>query len=481
MSSDQGASSTVKRALAAIDTLKAKVDTLERERREPIAVVGIACRFPGGANDPEAFYRLLREGRDAITVVPGSRWDADAFYDADPSARDRMNSRWGGFVDDVDRFDAAFFGIPAREAVGIDPQQRHLLEVTWEALERAGLPADRLRGTRTGVFVGMFTNDYAGMLAESPSGGDGYTVTGSGGSFAAGRLAYLFDWQGPAMVIDSACSSALVAVDAAVQSLRGRRCETAVVGAVSLDLAPETSALMSKLFVFSPEGRSRTFDASADGYVRGEGCAVVVLKRLSDAVLAGDDVLAVIRGTAVNHDGHSKGLTAPNVLAQQDLLRRALEDARVAPSDVTYVEANGVGSPLGDAIEVDALKAVLGAGERPCVLGSVKTNIGHLDAASGMAGLFKAILALEHEAIPKNLHLTERNPDIALDDTRFVLPTEARPWRRDDGRRVAGVSAFGLSGTNAHVVLEEAPPRAPSRTRRRRRPGARGASGGRWR
>ncbi|HEX8053993.1 MAG TPA: beta-ketoacyl synthase N-terminal-like domain-containing protein, partial [Thermoleophilaceae bacterium] len=435
-----------------------------RTRDDPIAIVGMSCRFPG-APDLDAFWRLLDDGVDAVTAVPPTRWDADAFYDPDPDAPMRMNTRSGGFLDvPVDEFDAEMFGIAPREAAGMDPQQRLLLEVAWEALEDAGLPVNELSGTETGVFVGINTSDYMQLL--SSSGGadiDPYVATGNTFSVAAGRVSYLLGLQGPSLALDTACSSSLVAAHLACQSLHGGECEAAVVGGVNLMLAPATSIGMAKLRALSPDGRCKTFDASADGYGRGEGCGVVVLKRLPDAVAAGDRIAGVIRGSAVNQDGRSAGLTVPNGPAQEALVRDALRRARVDPAQVGYVEAHGTGTPLGDPIELQALGAALGEGrdpERPLQVGSVKTNFGHLEAAAGVAGLIKVTLAMRHGRIPRHLHLSDPNPYIPWDELPIAVPTEPVDWPRGDEPRVAGISAFGFSGTNAHLVVAEPPPEA---------------------
>ncbi|MCP3097313.1 SDR family NAD(P)-dependent oxidoreductase [Myxococcus sp. K15C18031901] len=421
---------------------------------ELLAVVGMGCRFPGGANDPEAYWRLLSEGVDAVREVPPDRWRSST------DAAEHKGTRWGGFLDRVDGFDPEFFGIAPREAVAMDPQQRLLLEVAWEALEDAGLPKARLAGSRTGVFVGVCGNDYAMLQAERDVAGDVYSVIGCSNSVIAGRLSYLLDLRGPAMSVDTACSSSLVALHLAAQSLRNRECDTALAGGVNLLLSQRPSTWLSKLTALSPDGRCRTFDSRANGFVRGEGCGVVVLKRLSDALAQGDDVVGVIRASAVNQDGGSTGLTTPNVLSQQALIREALVTARVSAADIGYVEAHGTGTPLGDPIEVEALRETYGARREdgsPCFLGSAKTNLGHLEAAAGVAGLIKVLLALRHEAIPRHLHFKALNPRISIEDTPFVIPTQHQPWPASSRRRYAAVSSFGISGTNAHVIVEEAP------------------------
>jgi len=452
----------LQQAYQAIERLKARLDTVERTHKEPIAIIGMACRTPGGANTPDAFWHLLSTGVDAIVEIPRDRWDADAWYDADPDAPGKTYVRAGGFVSGVDQFDAAFFGISPREATSMDPQQRFLLEVTWEALEHAGQPADRLAGSPTGVFVGACHQDYlllqqrVGLAATS----DPYSGTGSTLSVAAGRISYALGLAGPTLAVDTACSSSLVAIHLACQNLRTGRCRMALAGGVNLLLTPEPTVYLSKTRALAPDGRCKSFAAAADGYARSEGCAIVVLKRLSDARADGDRIIAVIRGTATNHDGRSSGLTVPSGPAQEAVIREALRDGGIAPEEVGYVEAHGTGTPLGDPIEVRAIAAVLGGPARtePLRLGSVKTNVGHLEGAAGVIGLIKAALSLEHEAVPPHLHCEQPSAHIPWRELPITIPTRPTPWPRDPAkRRIAGVSAFGFSGSNAHVVLEEAP------------------------
>jgi phthiocerol/phenolphthiocerol synthesis type-I polyketide synthase D len=431
------------------------------EVAEPVAVVGLGCRFPGDVVGPESFWRLLVNAEDAVSEVPADRWDADAFYDPDPLAPGRMTTKWGGFLSDVAGFDADFFAITPREAAAMDPQQRILLEVAWEALEHAGIPPDSLSGTRTGVMMGMSAWDYTIVNVEVGAEIDGYVSTGNLHSTAVGRISYLLGLQGPAVAVDTACSSSLVAVHLACQSLRLRESDLALAGGVELSLSPFASISLSKWSALSPQGRCRTFDAGADGFVRGEGAGVVVLKRLADALRDGNRVMAVVRGSAVNQDGSSNGLTAPNVLAQRELITDALRAGAVAPDTVNYVEAHGTGTVLGDPIEFEALRATYGNGKAPCALGAVKTNLGHLEAAAGVAGLIKAVLVLERGQIPPNLHFSRWNPAIDASTTRFFVPTEIEPWPECTGPRRAGVSSFGIGGTNAHVVLEQAPDSDP--------------------
>jgi amino acid adenylation domain-containing protein/natural product biosynthesis luciferase-like monooxygenase protein len=427
-------------------------------QNDPIAIVGMSCRFPG-ATSPEAFWLMLRDGIDAVSEIPADRWDINTFFDPDPAAPGKMYSRWGGFLNHVDQFDPLFFGISPREAACIDPQQRLLMEVAWEALERAGQAPDRLAGSRTGVFIGISGSDYFQLQMDQPERIDAYAGTGTALSIAANRLSYLLDLRGPSIAVDTACSSSLVAVHLACQSLRSGECTMAIAGGVNIILSPEWNIAFSRARMMAAGGRCKTFDASADGYVRGEGGAVLVLKRLSDAIANDDQVLAIVRGSAVNQDGRSNGLTAPNGLAQQEVIRAALEQAGATPDQLGYIEAHGTGTPLGDPIEIEALTAVLAQSptDQPCYLGSVKTNIGHLEAAAGMAGMIKVVQALQHQELPPHLHLSQLNPYISLSDTRLVIPRERQSWAAGARPRLAGISSFGFGGTNAHIVLEEAP------------------------
>jgi len=442
--------------IALRDTLDER-DALLREKHEPVAIVGVSCRFPGGAESLERYWELLAEGRDGVGPL-SDRWELVG------GAPGETAPRWGGLLTaPVDRFDAAFFGISPREAQSLDPQQRLLHEVTWEAFEDAGIPVDKQRGGRVGVFVGATNTDFADLVEQQPAAElDAYSITGNLLSVAAGRLSYTFGFQGPSLTVDTVCSSSLVAVHLACQSLRRGECTLAIAAAVNLILSPKAMEGVARTQALAPDGRCKTFDALANGFARGEGCGGLLLKRLSDAERDGDRIHALIRGSAVNQDGASTGLTAPNVRAQESMLRDALADARVRPESIGFVETHGTGTSLGDPIEVEALRSVLGApradGSR-CVLGAVKTNLGHLEAAAGMAGLLKVVLALEHEMIPQNLHLRAKNPRIELDGSSLDLAVQAIAWPRCGAPRIGGVSAFGLSGTNAHVILEEAPTR----------------------
>jgi len=426
---------------------------------DSIAIIGIGCRFPG-AKDPESFWQLLRNGVDAITEVPKQRWDIDKFYDPEPGTPGKMNTRWGGFLEQVDQFEPSFFGISPREVERMDPQQRLVLEVAWESLENAGIVPSKLSGTQTGVFMGIGNYDYCRLLAKDLARVNAYDGTGNTLCIAANRLSYILNLRGPSVVTETACSSSLVALHFACRSLQSGESNLCLVGGVSLTLSPEPTITYSHARMMAADGRCKTFDASADGYVRGEGCGVVVLKRLKDALRDEDNIQAIIRGSAVNQDGQSNGLTAPNGPSQQAVIRQALENAGVAPAQISYVEAHGTGTSLGDPIEVKSLKGVLMQGrapDQPCWIGSVKTNIGHLEAAAGMAALIKVVLSLQHREIPPHLHLKQLNPYISLEGTTITIPTECQPWSTGTDRRFAGISAFGFGGTNSHVILEEAP------------------------
>jgi phthiocerol/phenolphthiocerol synthesis type-I polyketide synthase C len=450
-------------ALHKIDELNARLQIAEQGETEPIAVVGMGCRLPGGVSNPDEYWQLLQEGRSGIVRVPAERWDADEYYSADNSVPGTICTREGGFITSwqPDEFDAEFFGITPREAAAMDPQQRLLLEVAWEALEHAGIPPQQIRGTQTSFFVGMTTNDYsllfAGKLQREDI--DPYIPFGNAANFAAGRLSYFLGGRGPAVVVDTACSSSLVSVHLACQSLRRRESDTALAAGVNLMLKPETNIALSRWGMLAPDGRCKSFDAGADGYVRSEGCGVVVLKRLSDAERDGDRVLALVRGSAVNQDGASSGQTVPNGPAQQALLRQALAASRLTPADIDYLEAHGTGTALGDPIELDALSGVFGDrdGSAPLVLGSVKTNLGHLESGAGIAGFIKTVLSVRHGYIPKHLHFEQLTPHAGAGASRFTIATEGMEWPAVTRARRAGVSSFGVSGTNAHVVIEQAP------------------------
>ena len=432
---------------------------------EPVAIVGMGCRFPGGADTPADYWEFLCKGGDAITEVPVDRWDLDRYYDPNPETPGKMYVRHGGFVGNLRTFDSHFFGITPREAVSLDPQQRLLLEVSWEALENAAINPQELAKTKTGVFLGVCNNDYTRYIGQYEVNEiDAYLGTGNALSTASGRLSYILGLIGPCLSLDTACSSSLVTIHLACQSLHNLESDIALAGGVNRIFSPEISINFCKGRMLSADGRCKTFDASANGFVRSEGCGMLVLKRLSDAVAANDRVVALIRGSAINQDGRTSGLTVPSGPAQQAVIRQALENAGLLPSDLSYIEAHGTGTSLGDPIELGAIAEVFGRShskEKPLVVGSAKTNIGHLEAAAGVVGIMKVALQLQHRQIVPHLHLKQRNPYVDWESLPVQIPTQLSPWETSPGRRIAGVSSFGFSGTNAHIVLEEAPPRKP--------------------
>ncbi|MDF0552998.1 beta-ketoacyl synthase N-terminal-like domain-containing protein [Kamptonema sp. UHCC 0994] len=445
--------SIVKKALNKIEELKAELDLLKYAQREPIAIIGMSCRFPG-ADTPEELWQLLRNGVDAISEIPKTRWDVDKYYDPMPATPNKMYARYAGLLKQIDGFDPDFFRISAREAVSLDPQQRLLLEVSWEALERAGLTGNGL-SKQTGVFVGISDCDYRDLIMRNSSELDVYSGSGNCHSTASGRLSYYLGLTGPNLALDTACSSSLVSVALAVKSLRQQDCDLALAGGVQTQLAPDGFIRACRSRMLSPDGRCKTFDVRADGYVRAEGCGMVVLKRLSDAITDKDNILALIRGVAVNHDGYTSGLTVPSGPSQQAVIRQALADGGLHPDKISYIEAHGTGTSLGDPIEMGALGQVFGQRSQPLIIGSVKTNIGHTEAAAGIAGLIKVVLSMQHSEIPPNLHFHQPNPYIDWERSPVIIPTETTPWSTSD--RFAGVSSFGFSGTNSHIVLEKAP------------------------
>ena len=454
---------TIRRALNEIRELKARLARAERDKREPLAIVGMGLRLPGGVKDAAGFEELLWSGRDGIVPIPNDRWEIEDFYNEDPDAAGCMTTRYGGFIEDVDMFDADFFGIAPEEARNLDPQQRLVLEVAWEALENAGIAASDLRGSRTGVYLGIANVDFGRTAFSDRSIVGPYHGTGTAQSVAAGRISYILGLRGPAISIDTACSSSLVSLHLAAQALRNSECDLALAGGVNLILTPELNIAFSRGRMMAADGHCKTFDASADGYVRSEGCGMIVLRRLSDALDAQDPILAVIRGSAINQDGHSAGLTAPNGTAQEDLIRAALKDAGLEGRDLDFVETHGTGTPLGDPIEVRALIATCcpeRTPEQPMLLGAGKTVVGHLEAAAGIAGVAKAVIALQRKELPANLNFSTGNPEIDW-HSPVAVPTTHTPLRSENGLLRAGVSSFGFSGTNAHVILEEADVPAP--------------------
>lgn len=431
----------------------------------PIAVIGMGCRFPGGADSPERFWELLRNGYDAVRTIPAERWNDAEYYHPDPDAPGKTYTRHAALLSGVDQFDAEFFGLSPREAKRMDPQHRLLLQVVWESLEHAGLDASSLTGSQTGVFIGyMNTHEYSVLQMQLEDQrdclDDPYFALGSSSSVAAGRIAYQFDFQGPAVTIDTACSSSLVCAHLACESLRKRECNLALVGGVNALLLPESMINACKMRMLSVDGRCKTFDQAADGFGIGEGCGVLVLKRYEDALADGDHILACIRGSAINQDGRSNGLTAPNRMAQQNVISQALARAGLDPHAVSYIEAHGAGTALGDPIEIEALQNVLTRGRlpgQPLLVGTVKTNIGHTAGAAGVAGLIKTVLSLVNREIPAHLHFEKPNPHIRWQDDSIVIPTTTVAWPESGAPAIAGVSSFGWSGTNAHVILEEVP------------------------
>lgn len=455
----------MRRILAALKEARARLEAAERTRTEPIAIVGAGCRFPGGADSLERFWRLLIDGKDTVSEIPEKRWRIDDYYDPTPGVPGKMYFRHGAFLEDIDLFDPHFFGISPREAMNMDPQHRLLLEVGWEALENAAIAPDRLRNTRTGIFVGIGQNDYARleMTTGNPERIDAYWGTGNLFCFAPGRLSHILGLQGPNLAVDTACSSSLVAVHLACASLRIGESDVALAGGVHLVISPEVSLFLSMTRALSPDGRSRTFDAGANGFGRGEGCGVIVLKRLSDALADRNAILAVIRGSAMNHDGPGSGLTVPNEKAQVQVILAALKNANAKPSEISHVEAHGTGTALGDPIEVNALLEALcrdRSHNDPLILGSVKANIGHLEAAAGVAGLIKAVLSITHGMISPQLHFKTPNPLIPWDQKPLMVPTEPYPWPSGK-KRIAGISSFGMSGANVHMIIEEPPAPTP--------------------
>lgn len=438
--------------------------------REPIAIVGIGCRIPGQSSSPQAFWNLLREGRSGVREIPAQRFSLTQFYDTDTKLNGKINTKYGGFVDNIRDFDAQFFGISPREAEAMDPQQRLILTVVWEAFEDAGIPADRLKGSNTAVFVGASSIDYGQIQRWRRSGADLHAGTGSALSIVSNRVSHKYDFHGPSATVDTACSSSLTATDLACNALWRGASDLAIVGGVNVLLDPSIFISFSKANMLSKTGRVRTFDAAADGFVRAEGAGAVLLKRLSQAIADHDRVYAVIRGTAVNQDGHTSTISVPSAEAQCEMLATACRDAGLKPADIDFVEAHGTGTPVGDPIEARAIGNVFGRERNRkarVYVGAVKTNTGHLEAGAGVTGLIKTALSLYHREIPRNLNFKSPNPNIPLDDLGLALPLEHMEWRADEGRpRRAAVNSFGIGGTNACAVLEEAP-----------RNGANGANG----
>lgn len=450
-------------SFSAVKRLNARVQQLEAEKHEPIAIIGIGCRFPGGINSPDDFWRLLANGEDAITEIPSDRWHKDHYYDPNPDAPGKMYTWEGGFIGAKDLFDPQFFRISPREADFMDPQQRVLLELAWETMEDAGIPAERLRASNTGVYVGISVFDYANLITKSmPEAEVDYTIgTGNALSAASGRLSYVLGLKGPSLSLDTACSSSLVAVHMACESLRRRECNAAFAGGVNMMLSPFNHVVFCRARMLANDGRCKTFDEAANGYVRSEGAGMVLLKRLSDALADRDNIRAVIRGGAINQDGASGGLTVPNGPAQCQVIHSALDNARVNPSEIDYVEAHGTGTALGDPIEMNALGQVFAGNHNerhPLYIGSVKTNVGHMEAAAGIGGLIKVVLQLQHGAFVPHLHLKNPSAKIPWAELPFKISASREAWPpAGEKKRMAGISSFGFTGTNAHLIVEEAP------------------------
>ncbi|MDP4180244.1 MAG: aminotransferase class III-fold pyridoxal phosphate-dependent enzyme [Bacillota bacterium] len=447
----------LKKATETIIKLDGEIKSLKKQ--DPIALIGMACRLPGGANSPDEFWSLLSNGREAVTQIPKDRFDIDLYYDPDKDANDKIYTRYGNFLNcPIDEFDPLFFEISPIEAGSLDPQQRLLLEVSWEAFENAGINPLKLRGSKTGVFIGYMGNEFQNLLLETSSELTAYSATGVSPFAACGRISYFYDFHGPSMAIDTACSSSLVALHNACGSLQNKSCDLALVGGVNLILIPQYFMALCRLKAISVDGKSKSFSSHADGYGRGEGCGFVIAKRLSDALRDGDNIIAVVEGTEVMHDGKSNGLLAPNGLAQEKLIRSALTKAGVAPSDIDYVEAHASATPLGDPIEIDSLNNVYSKDRKETLLvGSVKSNIGHLEACAGIAGLIKLILSINNEMIPPSINCSELNPEVSWNSIPLKIVTDPTPWKRRENPRIAALSSLGLGGTIAHVIVKEPP------------------------
>ncbi|NEQ41779.1 MAG: type I polyketide synthase, partial [Okeania sp. SIO3I5] len=458
--------SNEQRLLLKLKQATAKIQEIQAATTEPIAIIGMGCRFPGGASTPEAFWDVLQNGVDTIAEVPKDRWDLDDYYHPDPDTPGKMYSRYGGFIDQIQEFDANFFGISPLETNHLDPQHRLLLEVSWEALEHSGKNPQQLKKSQTGVFIGICSNDYTNnVLSQGLEQMNAYIGSGHAHSTASGRISYILGLIGPNLAVDTSCSSSLVSIHLACSSLRNQECNLALAGGVNILISPESTVGLCKSRMLSFDGRCKTFDISADGFVRGEGCGIIVLKRLSDALADQDNILAVIRSSAINQDGNTSGLTVPSGPSQIAVIRKALANGGLEPADVSYIEAHGTGTSLGDPIEVEAIGTVFGkthSQEKPLMIGSVKTNIGHTEGAAGIASFMKLVLQLQYQKIAPSLHFNQPNPYINWSQLPLQVSTQLTPWQTNGKTRIGGVSSFGFSGTNAHIILEEAPEKVKS-------------------
>jgi acyl transferase domain-containing protein len=453
-------SNPTQKALLAVKAMKQKLEDIQKRKNEPLAVVGMSCRLPGGVNSPEEFWQLLVDKKDAITDIPQDRWNLEDYFDPDPAEPGKIYVKQGGFVDGAYQFDPDLFGLSKRESISMDPQQRLLLQLSWEALERAGIaPRKAESRNNTGLFIGMATNDYARfhMHSANTCDIDVYSFTGCAPSIASGRISQLLDLGGPTLTVDTACSSSIVALHLARQSILNDECEIALVGGVNLMLTPENTVYFCKTSALSPDSRCHTFDEKANGYVRSEGAGVIVLKRLSQAIADKDNILAVLLGSAINHDGEGIGLTAPNGESQQRLVEKALKTAGVNSDEISYIEAHGTGTPLGDPIELQALGKVFSSRKNLIAIGSCNSNIGHTEAAAGVVGIIKTVLCLQHKKLAPNLHFNQASSFIPWDKLPLRVVKDVEDWQPISGKRIAGVSSFGFSGTNSHAIFTEPP------------------------